>query len=450
MRALISATIAALAVALQLTVTDRMSLPGAGEPNLVLVTVAALALAAGPMTGMLTGFAAGLALDIAPPAGHLVGEGALVFCLIGYACGLAAVGPSPDGLPEQDRSALFELGVTAAGAACGEALLAVLGVVLSDPSVTWAAIKHVLPFSVSYDVMLSPFVLLGVAAMLRLAGVTRAARALPHAPGPSRRSAGLPSAATAGAVRQLTGGKSPQLRFGERRDKAGGQAKPQAPQGRGLASAPKLRFGANVGASLLGGSVFARSGSGLAPSRPLPGGTFSRTGNSLLSRTGGAAAGRARALRGAAPAISFSRSRPGKPSAKGQVRIRRGALARSPSAARMRSAPAAGRAPRFRRPGLLARLGSVLRRPARIHSPGRGWASGSGKGWSGGNWSGGNNWSGGKALAGRRPGKGWITAKGPARARARRPARLRMKSRYRPGIGNSIGKMTRRRKGKFR
>jgi len=404
MRVLISATIAALAVALQLTVVDRMALPGAGGPSVVLVTVAALALATGPMTGMLTGFTTGLALDIAPPAGHLVGEDALVFCLIGYACGLAAAGPSPDGLPEPDRSALFELGVTAAGAACGEALIAALGVVLSDPSVTWAAIKHVLPFSVSYDVMLSPFVLLGVAAMLRLSGVARQARSVPHAPGPSRRAAGLPSPAAAGAVRQFAGGKAPQLRLG-------GQLKAPAPQGRVLSSAPKLRFGTNLGASLLGGSVFARSGSGLASPRPLP----------------------------AAPAISFSRSRPARPAAKSQVRIRRGVLARSPSAARMKTAPSAAHAPRFRSPGLLTRLTGALRRPARTHTPARGWASGSGK-----------NWTGSKALAGRRPGKGWITAKGPARARARRPARLRMRSRYRPGIGTSIGKMTRRRKGKFR
>ena len=37
------------------------------------------------MTGMLAGFAGGLALDIAPPAAHYAGEYALVFCLVGYA-----------------------------------------------------------------------------------------------------------------------------------------------------------------------------------------------------------------------------------------------------------------------------------------------------------------------------------------------------------------------------
>lgn len=416
MRFLISATIAALAVTLQLTVVDRMTLPGDAGPSLVLVTIVALALATGSLTGTVTGFAAGLALDVAPPAGHLVGEEALVFCLVGYACGLAAVGPSADGLPEQDRSALFELGVTAAGAVCGEVLLAVIGVMVSDPSVSWGAVRHVLPFVICYDVMLSPFVLVGVATLLRLTGAGRPVRSIPHVPGPARRSVGLVPAA--GAVRQLAGGKSPRLRLGEHR--------PAIPQSRALPSAPKLRFGTNVGASLLGGSVFARSGSGPPP-------------------------GRARALAGAAPAITFSRTQLTKPAARRPIRIRRGVLARSPSAARRNTAPPGSHAPRFRRPGLLTRLAGALRRPQRARTPGRGWATGSGPNWTGGKGRNGKArygkaWSG-KALSGRSPGKGWVKASRPMRAPARRPARLRMRSRYRPGIG---ALMRKRRKGRFR
>ena len=41
---------------------------------------------------------------------------------------------------------------------------------LSDPRVTWPAIKHVLPVAAVYDVLLCPFVLYAVAAALRLAG----------------------------------------------------------------------------------------------------------------------------------------------------------------------------------------------------------------------------------------------------------------------------------------
>ena len=59
--------------------------------------------------------------------------------------------------------------MTAAGAVFGEALLALLGVMLSDPRVTWPAITNVLPAAVAYDVLLCPFVLYAVAAALRLA-----------------------------------------------------------------------------------------------------------------------------------------------------------------------------------------------------------------------------------------------------------------------------------------
>src|SRR5580704_17200251 len=126
-RAVISIILVAVTVVFQLTVVDRIAFPGGAGPDLVLLVVAALALAGGPMAGMLTGFLTGLALDVAPPGSHFVGQDALVFCLIGYACGLAADTPSSDGVPEQEHAAVFEIGVTALGAVCGEALAALLG-----------------------------------------------------------------------------------------------------------------------------------------------------------------------------------------------------------------------------------------------------------------------------------------------------------------------------------
>jgi len=75
------------AVVLQTALLDRLPFPGGSAPNLVLVLVVTLALASGPTEGMLIGFGAGLALDIAPPASNLLGLSALVFCVIGYGCG---------------------------------------------------------------------------------------------------------------------------------------------------------------------------------------------------------------------------------------------------------------------------------------------------------------------------------------------------------------------------
>src|SRR5580692_9048718 len=78
MRHLISAAVVAVAVVFQLAAADRMVFPGGTGPDLVLLTVAALAIATGPLAGSVAGFCAGLALDVAPPAGHLVGQDALV------------------------------------------------------------------------------------------------------------------------------------------------------------------------------------------------------------------------------------------------------------------------------------------------------------------------------------------------------------------------------------
>ena len=184
MRAVIAVVVVAVTVVFQLTVVDRIAFPGGAGPDLVLLVVAALALAGGPMAGVLTGFLAGLALDVAPPGSHLVGQNALVFCLVGYACGLLADDASGDA--EQGHTALFEIVVTAAGAVFGEALLALLGVMLSDPRVTWPAITNVLPAAVAYDVLLCPFVLYAVAAALRLGGARGEGRRAGWSPSQAR------------------------------------------------------------------------------------------------------------------------------------------------------------------------------------------------------------------------------------------------------------------------
>jgi rod shape-determining protein MreD len=162
-----------LAVIGQLTVVNRAPLPGGGKPDLVLLVVTALAVTTGPMTGMLAGFAGGLALDIAPPGGHLAGEYALIFCLVGYACGriMTAVEEATG-----ERPTVTALTVMAAGAVAGEAGKAVLGKMVSDPTVSVAAIRHVLPRAVVYDLLLCAFVLWLVSAAVRRPAPERAPR----------------------------------------------------------------------------------------------------------------------------------------------------------------------------------------------------------------------------------------------------------------------------------
>jgi rod shape-determining protein MreD len=153
-----------VAVIAQLVVVNRAPLPGRAAPDLVLLVVTALGVRAGPMVGMLAGFAGGLALDTAPPAAHLAGEYALVFCLAGYACGRAR-----DAILHAtgEQTLLASLGVMALGVAAGEAGKAALGRLVSDPDVTSVAIKHVLPVSIVYDLLLCPFVFWLIALILR-------------------------------------------------------------------------------------------------------------------------------------------------------------------------------------------------------------------------------------------------------------------------------------------
>jgi rod shape-determining protein MreD len=209
-RLILSVVLVAVALAAQLTIVNRLSLPGGAGPDLVLLVVVALALIGGPLPGVLTGFLAGLALDIAPPASHTVGEYALVFCVVGYACGRLA------GLGEESPALLY-VAISAGAAAVGAVLYAALGVMLSDPEVTWASVQHVLPPLLLYNVLLSPFVLFGV---VKLDGwLSRSDPLIGPSAATSSAAAGALGAAglTAGAVRQASASGSPRLRLGERR-----------------------------------------------------------------------------------------------------------------------------------------------------------------------------------------------------------------------------------------
>ncbi len=261
-RGLISLVIVAVTVVFQLTVVDRIAFPGGSGPDLVLVVVAALALASGPLAGTVIGFLGGLALDVAPPGSQFTGQDALVFCLIGYACGLLADDTSTETGTDPGHTALFEIVVTAVGAVCGEALVALLGVMLSDPRVSWPAITRVLPVAVVYDVLLCPFVLYAAAAAWRLAGArgTGASTARTPARGAPSPGAGRAPHLKLGSGRSMTGGRGLRASRGRLGAALGGTR----------AAAPALRTSgftrSHLGRSWLGGSVFSH-----APALGLPG-----------------------------------------------------------------------------------------------------------------------------------------------------------------------------------
>ena len=139
---------------------DPMNLPGS-PPNVLLLVVAALALVLGPVGGAVTGFFAGLATDILPPADHLIGRYALVLCLVGYLVGL---------FHDEARDSVV-LGLVAVGVAAAVATLlyGALGGLLSDGRVDAHTVLSSLPFSILYDVVLAPFVVPWVMSLARRA-----------------------------------------------------------------------------------------------------------------------------------------------------------------------------------------------------------------------------------------------------------------------------------------
>jgi rod shape-determining protein MreD len=400
-RALLSAVVLAVALVLQLTIVNRLPWPGAGGPDLVLLVVVALGMCSGPAVGAVTGFCAGLGLDIAPPGSYLIGEYALVFCLVGYLAGRLR--------SAANESALLAVAAAMAVAAAGEALYALIGLAVSDPQVSWAAVRQVLPSAIIYDVAGTPFVMFAIVRLVRWADAlgrlgTAGSRTadgsalLARSPAPG---SALPGAAMAGATvlggAGLLGGAGwlagPVGARGSRGPRAarGGPRvhTPSTPRLRQAASrsgdgwvggSPRARLSAPVGLSVAGRSGRAprlrpaagTPGSALArPPRALPrspaslrlgasrrrDGSLGRslgTGAAGLAGAGGLAGPALRARRGSGPPGSAFRTR--RPDAsRSAIGTRPGGLGRGGSA----------HAPRFRPetrlPGGSASSGAALR-----------------------------------------------------------------------------------------
>ena len=157
-RALAVAAALAAAVTVQLGVLPPLVLT-AVVPNVVLVVVVALAMARGPEFGALAGFAAGLALDLAPPADHTAGRWALAFVVVGYLAGMAR--------RDTRISVTATVVVVASGSFIATSLFALTGLVLGDQGVSVPGVIHVLPLALLYDVLLTPLVVPLVLTMMR-------------------------------------------------------------------------------------------------------------------------------------------------------------------------------------------------------------------------------------------------------------------------------------------
>ncbi len=148
----------ALALVLQVTFFPYLAWSGI-VPNLCLLVVVGAALTRGSQFAAVLGFAAGLALDLAPPADHVAGRWALALVVVGYVAGRVRRDARP--------TAGTVVATIAASSFVGTSLFALTGLVLQDPALGIPELLQTVSVSVLWDVVLTPFVLPPVMAMFR-------------------------------------------------------------------------------------------------------------------------------------------------------------------------------------------------------------------------------------------------------------------------------------------
>lgn len=139
-----------LASLVQVTLLSRLGLPGA-TPDLLVVTVVAVALAMGPIQGAFAGFLAGAIIDVSPPSDTVVGVNSIVYLAIGFIAGYI--------VDTRNRNVLGMIVIAAL--ACGAASLgtAALDAMLGSPRVIWESVPVITLTSTLYGALLAPLVI---------------------------------------------------------------------------------------------------------------------------------------------------------------------------------------------------------------------------------------------------------------------------------------------------
>ncbi|MGY2704393.1 rod shape-determining protein MreD [Nocardioides sp. HB32] len=161
LRALVAFAIGSFALVLQVSLFPHLAWHGV-VPNLCLLVVVGAALTRGPQFAMVLGFAAGVALDLAPPADHLAGRWALALVVVGYVAGQVRQGSRGDSRPASGTV----LATVAASSFVGTSVFALSGVVLGDP-IAIPELLEVIVVALLWDLLLTPLVLPPVMALFR-------------------------------------------------------------------------------------------------------------------------------------------------------------------------------------------------------------------------------------------------------------------------------------------
>lgn len=147
-----------IAVIVEVTLLSRLGLPGA-TPDLVVVTIVALALAYGPLPGAIVGFSAGILMGLAPPFDGILGLQAIIFTIVGLVTG-AVVDP-------RDRSVPVIMGLVGLSAGGVVLVNALFLAVLSGERVVWESIPGLALTSALYGLILAPLVVTGIGRIVR-------------------------------------------------------------------------------------------------------------------------------------------------------------------------------------------------------------------------------------------------------------------------------------------
>jgi rod shape-determining protein MreD len=150
LRWLVAFAAVVVALVLQVSLFPHLAWHGI-VPNLCLLVVVAAALTVEAPFALVLGFAAGLTLDLAPPADHLAGRWALALTIAAFLAARVRQDVKP--------TALAVVGTVAAASFVATSLFALTGVLLSDPTMSIAGLLEVVLVAVVWDVLLTPFVL---------------------------------------------------------------------------------------------------------------------------------------------------------------------------------------------------------------------------------------------------------------------------------------------------
>ncbi|RJL34535.1 rod shape-determining protein MreD [Bailinhaonella thermotolerans] len=134
-----------VSLVVQVSVLNRLPLPGGIAADLLLVEVVAIGLCRGAFTGTVSGFVIGLVSDAAPPADHPLGYYALVFCVTGFLAGRSL-----------ERSGETSVALAMFCVAVGTMLFPIVGLMLGDERIAWGLVGRMLPLALLYNLLVCP------------------------------------------------------------------------------------------------------------------------------------------------------------------------------------------------------------------------------------------------------------------------------------------------------